>query len=181
MRNTIVVRCARALRQVGFATLRFNFRGVEGSAGTHHGTQEIEDAVAALGEIERRYPELPLWAAGYSFGSRVVSELALRSEAIERLVLIAFPCALYDPRFLERLQQPALLVLGADDRFGTAADFHRRLPTPPSKLELVELEGADHFFRGRTPLVEEVVLRYARRALQLPEVDEEEAGPASAS
>lgn len=156
------MRVARALREAGLATLRFNFRGVEGSAGAYDGTQEIEDAVAAARTLEEHYPGLPLWAAGYSFGSRIVAELALRESGVERVLLIAFPCALYDPRFLAQLRQPSLLVLAERDAFGTAADLRRALPSLPPALELVEIPGADHFFRGRTPLVEEAVLRYAR-------------------
>ena len=169
LRNTIVVRVARAMREVGFITLRFNFRGVEGSAGRHDGThdgiQEIEDAAAAQAFLEQRFPALPLWAGGYSFGARIVSELALRSEDVERLLLIAFPCALYDPGFLERVRQPGLILMGGADRFGTGAILRQKVPHLPPHLELVQIEGADHFFRGRTPLVEEAVLRYARAAV----------------
>jgi hypothetical protein len=165
LRNTIVVRVARALRAVGLATLRFNFRGVEGSAGVHDGAQEVEDAAAAVAALARRYPGLATWAAGYSFGSRVVSELALRDPSLERLILIAFPAGLYDPSVLQRLTQPTLLVMGSDDAFGTAAVLRAKLGRLPKQLELHEIGGADHFFRGRTPLVEEAVLGYARRAL----------------
>jgi uncharacterized protein len=168
LRNTIVVRVARALRGVGLCTLRFNFRGVEGSDGAYDGTHEVEDAAAAARALEARHPGLPLWAAGYSFGSRIVAELALRESGVERVLLIAFPCALYDPRFLAELRQPSLMVLAELDAFGTAADLRRALPELPRGLELVEIPGADHFFRGRTPLVEEEVLRYARAALPLP-------------
>lgn len=162
LRNSIVVRVARALREAGLCTLRFNFRGVEGSQGAYDGTQEVEDAAAVARALEERFPGLPLWAAGYSFGARIVAELALRESGVERVLLIAFPCALYDPRFLARLSQPSLLVLAERDEFGTAADLRRALPELPAGLELVEIPGADHFFRGRTPLVEECVLRYAR-------------------
>jgi len=165
-RNTIVVRVARALRSAGLATLRFHFRGVEGSQGTHHGTQEIEDAVAALAVLGERFPELPLWAGGYSFGSRIAAELSLRDESIERLLLIAFPSTIYDPGFLQALRRPGLLLFGSQDAFGTAADLRRRVSELPPALEVEEIPGADHFFRGRTPLVEEAVLRYARRALE---------------
>lgn len=168
LRNTIVVRVARALRAVGIATLRFNFRGVEGSDGQHDGTQEIGDARAAAHWLAAHRPGLPLWAAGYSFGSRVSAELALGDEGIERLLLIAFPCALYDPRFLTRLEVPGLLLFGEADAFGTASDLRRTVPRLPPGLEVAEIAGADHFFRGRTPLVEEAVLRYARGATQPP-------------
>ena len=169
MRNTIVVRTARALRSVGLATLRFNFRGVEGSEGAHDGVQEIEDAAAAQRYLAGCFPGLAAWAAGYSFGSRMAAELAARDEGIERLILIAFPAGLYDPRFLASLRVPGLLVMGSADRFGTAADLRRALPVWPAGLELVELSDADHFFRGRTPLVEEAVQRYARAALEGPQ------------
>jgi hypothetical protein len=159
------VRLARALRAAGLVTLRFDFRGVDGSEGEHHGTHEIEDAAAVAALLSSRYPGIPLWAGGYSFGARIVGELAGRAEALERLVLIAFPCALYDPRFLEAVHQPGLLLFGAADRFGSATDLRRALPRLPERFEVVEIAGADHFFRGRTPLVEEAVLRYARAAL----------------
>jgi alpha/beta superfamily hydrolase len=166
MRNTLVVRVARGLRAAGVVTLRFDFRGVGGSAGVHDGTQEIEDAAAAAGELAQRHPELPLWAAGYSFGARIAAELAGRDAEVRRLLLIAFPCRLYDPRFLADTRRPGLIVLGEKDPFGNAADLRRALPRLPPDLELVEIPGADHFFRGRTPLVEEATVRYARRAFE---------------
>jgi len=164
LRNTIVVRVARALRQAGIATLRFNFRGVEGSEGRYDGTQEVDDVAAATAFLAQRRPELPLWAGGYSFGSRMCCELAVRTPELERLCLIAFPSKIYDPGILAGLRTPALLVFGSADEFGTAADLRRRVPALPPGFEVVEIEGADHFFRGRTPLVEEAVLRYARAA-----------------
>lgn len=166
MRNTIVMRVARALRAAGLVTLRFNFRGVEGSEGVHDGSQEIEDAVAAASMLTSGNPGLPFWAAGYSFGARIVAELALRDAGVERSILVAFPLAIADPGVLARLRHPALLVLGESDSFGNPADLRRSLPQLPPQLELVELAGADHFFRGRTPLVEEAVLRYARAVIE---------------
>lgn len=166
MRNTLVVRVARGLRASGLVTLRFDFRGVGESDGEHDGTQEIEDAAAAAAELTRRHPELPLWAAGYSFGARIAAELAGRDDGVQRLLLLAFPCRIYDPRFLGRTRQPGLILLGEKDPFGNAADLRRALPELPAHLELVEIPGADHFFRGRTPLVEEATVRYARRAFE---------------
>jgi len=165
LRNTIVVRTARALRSLGFVTLRFNFRGVEGSEGRHDGTAEVEDAAAACRWLQEHHPGLPLWAAGYSFGSRVVAELAQRDLGVERVFLIAFPCRMYSPSALATLSVPGLIVLGGEDEFGTAADLARGLPRRPPGLELIELPGADHFFRGQTPLVESAVLAHAQRAL----------------
>ena len=81
------------------------------------------------------------------------------------MLLIAFPCRLTSPAFLVNLRVPGLILLGQEDEFGTVADLERGLPRRPPGLTLVEIPGADHFFRGRTPLVEAAVLEHARSAL----------------
>jgi len=163
--NTIVFRTARALRAAGLATLRFNFRGVGASEGEFHGERgEEDDAKACLVELARRHPGVPLWAAGYSFGARTVCGLAARDASIERLVLVAMPVAYYDCDCVAAIEQPGLLLFGSDDGFGTAGELARRFPSLPSGLEVDEIEGADHFFRGRTPILEERVREYALRA-----------------
>lgn len=170
MRNTIVFRTARALRDAGLATLRFNFRGVEGSVGEHHGDggpgSEEDDCAAALDLLAERYPALPLWAAGYSFGSRTVCGLATRDARIERLVLVAFPVAVYDCACVEEVSQPGFVVFGGGDEFGTSSDLVRRFPNLPERLEIDEIVGADHFFRGRTPLLEDAIRTWARGAME---------------
>lgn len=51
MHNKVVYRLARGLRRSGSVVLRFNFRGVGRSEGTHaHGAGEVEDARAALSD-----------------------------------------------------------------------------------------------------------------------------------
>jgi len=169
MHNTVVFRAARALRRAGAATLRFNFRGVEGSEGEHDGRigpgGEEDDALAALDALAERY-DAPLWGVGFSFGSRTIASLSLREPRLERLVLIAPPVDVFDCSALVKLRVPALAIWGDRDEFGTLASFERRYPDPPASLETAEIEGADHLFRGRTPKLEEAVLDYARRALE---------------
>lgn len=172
-RNTIVFRIARALRGNGLATLRFNFRGVEGSEGVHDGKgAEESDAAAGLDELERRHPGLPLWAAGYSFGARTVCGLASRDGRIQRLVLVALPVTRYACEEIDLVAQPGLLILGSQDQFGTRAELAERHPGLHSRMHVVEIDGADHFFRGRTPQLEETVRAYARRSLAPGDRDE---------
>ncbi|HED67136.1 MAG TPA: hypothetical protein ENJ09_16470 [Planctomycetes bacterium] len=165
MRNTIVVRAARALRSEGMATLRINFRGVEGSEGVHDGTGAEEgDVAAALEFLTERYGEVPLWAAGYSFGARTVCGLASKDARIERVVLIALPVAVYACECIQDLSQPGLCVFAGADEFGTAAELRDRFEDLPRGLVLEEVPGADHFFRGKTPIVEEIVRSFAHAA-----------------
>jgi alpha/beta superfamily hydrolase len=163
--NTIVYRLARALRSAGLATLRFDFRGVGSSEGAHdgHGGEE-GDASAALDLLQERYPGLPLWATGFSFGSRTVGSLATRDFRIERLALIALPVSIYASSFLDELSQPTLMVFGSGDTFGTLTELAQRHPSLGENFELEEISGADHFFRGRTPLLEETIRNWAQAA-----------------
>lgn len=167
MKNTVVFRVARALRAAGCVTLRFNFRGVEGSEGQHDGNGAEEgDVAACLDLLAERYPGVPLWGAGYSFGARTICELAPKEPRIERVVLVAPPVAVYDCRCLEELTQPGLLVFGSGDEFGTLTELAQKHAELPERLELHEIAGADHFFRGRTPLLEESVRDHATHALE---------------
>jgi len=161
LQNTICVRAARALRECGFATLRFNFRGVGKSEGKHDGGGAEEgDALAAFDALRERFGYVPAWGVGYSFGARTVCNLAAGEERIERAVLIALPVKTFGLGRLEDLRRPALLVFGELDEYGTESE----LPELGSHLEVHTIQGADHFFRGRTPLVEEHVRTYARKA-----------------
>ena len=72
MHNKVVFRAAEAFQEAGFATLRFNFRGVGGSPGVHDdGRGEGEDARAAIDFLSAQYPAAPLALSGFSFGGGV--------------------------------------------------------------------------------------------------------------
>ena len=69
MHTKAVYQGAKALARIGCAVLRFNFRGVGASEGAFDsGEGEKDDFRAALDYMAARYPGVPLWAAGFSFG-----------------------------------------------------------------------------------------------------------------
>src|SRR5262245_54405839 len=87
MNNNVVYRVAKALEERGSHVLRFNFRGVGRSTGEYdEGVGEGEDVRAAVEFLAARYPGLPLWLAGFSFGSRVGLNFALQDPRISRLL-----------------------------------------------------------------------------------------------
>ena len=61
-----------ALADAGVAVIRFDFRGVGDSEGTHdQGTAERLDVAAALEVLDGHTPDVPLVLGGYSFGALV--------------------------------------------------------------------------------------------------------------
>ncbi|MGZ4759987.1 MAG: alpha/beta hydrolase, partial [Acidimicrobiales bacterium] len=72
MRSLVTSELFRSLPERGVAVVRFNFRGVEGSHGTHgQGVDEQHDLVAGLDALTERVPGLPLVILGWSFGADV--------------------------------------------------------------------------------------------------------------
>ncbi|MCG8435685.1 MAG: alpha/beta hydrolase, partial [Gammaproteobacteria bacterium] len=72
MHNKVAHTLARAFVRAGFAALRFNFRGTEGSEGEYdEGVGELDDALAALDWMRQRFDGVPLWLGGFSFGAAI--------------------------------------------------------------------------------------------------------------
>ena len=163
MDNNVVFRTARGLQATGIAVLRFNFRGTGASEGLHdgHGAEEM-DAVAALDWMEQRFPGLPLWGSGFSFGSRTMTRLACRDRRIARLLCITMPCRVFDCSFLRDVLPPTHVVMAGLDEYGNLADLNTIIPGLPAHVETEEIPGVDHFFKSKTPELEARVKTWAQ-------------------
>lgn len=149
MDNNVVVACARALQEVGFATLRFNFRGVGASEGAYGDlVGEIEDARAASQCAKGELPHARLSLIGYSFGALVALRAGFQDPAVDRLVAIAPPVAMYDLSFLGGCEKPVLYVAGDRDSFCPEDALESRADSLGSRHQIVRLKGVDHFFFG---------------------------------
>lgn len=167
MDNKVVFRAARGLQHAGIATLRFNFRGVRRSEGTHDGQGgEADDLGAALDWMRERYPGLDLWAGGFSFGSRTAAQRALVDPRISRLVLVALPVLAFDVSYVEHVRQPGFILMAENDEYGTLKDLVRRHPNVAARFETSEVAGVGHFFDDLTSEVEARVRAYAERVLE---------------
>src|SRR5918912_1102444 len=129
MHNKVVFRTARGLADAGLVTLRINFRGVGHSTGEHTGARggEQEDARVALDYLTEKYPNLPVFLAGFSFGARVGLEVGTRDPRVGYLVGVGTPVSIkerdYDFSFIAECRKPLLLVHGERDEFGSVADL----------------------------------------------------------
>jgi alpha/beta superfamily hydrolase len=150
MNNNVVYRLAKALVEAGVVTLRFNFRGVGASTGTHaHGIGEEDDARAALSWMQARHPDLPLWMTGFSFGARVGLAVGGGDARVAKLLGVGLALRMFDYRFLVGCAKPKAFIQAADDEYGGRADIEAAVDTmsPPKRLWVVD--AATHLFPGR--------------------------------
>src|ERR1700678_2341818 len=111
MHNKVVYRIARGLRRAGAVVLRFNYRGVNLSAGQYdNGIGETEDARAALAVLRSRYPGLPFSLAGFSFGSRIILKLGCETPGVSHLIAAGFPANMSDGHSLGHCPVPRTFV-----------------------------------------------------------------------
>ena len=149
MHNKVAHTLARAFVRSGFAALRFNFRGTEGSGGSYdNAVGELDDALAALEWMQQRYPDVPLWLGGFSFGAAIAVRAALSND-VSGLISVA-PAIYRFANGLERQPQcPWLVIQGDQDELvdvdETIEWFNSLSPGP----ELLIVPGAEHFFHSR--------------------------------
>jgi len=163
MNSNVVYRAARGLQEAGLAVLRFDLRGVRRSEGAHDGCGAEEgDLEAALAWLEARFPGLPRWAAGFSFGARTAAGLlARRPELAERVLLIALPVLAYPCEEAARLEVPGLILMAGGDEFGTRGALEARFPELTTRMEVDEIPGVDHFFTGALDVLQARVQAWA--------------------
>lgn len=166
MQNKVVHTLARAAQDQGVTSLRFNFRGVGGSGGTHDkGMGESDDAVAVADWCRRELGAGSLWALGFSFGSYVALRLAAARDA-QLLVTVAPPVQRFDFARLEVPRCPWLVVQGdADELVNHEAVLGwTRTLDPAPQVEI--LPGAEHFFHGRLTVLRALVGEWLGRRLK---------------
>jgi alpha/beta superfamily hydrolase len=161
MHNKVVFAVATALFEAGCNVLRFNFRGVGLSAGSHDkGRGEIEDTLAAVRFLKERYLVQPCLVAGFSFGAWMALEAALRDSTLISVIAVSPPLKYFHAAVLAKLTVPKLLLQGTDDRICVPEAVQSLYPSVADPKELVLLEGAGHFFDGHlTKLKTEIMAR----------------------
>lgn len=163
MHNKVVVAIARELVNHGVLALRFNFRGVEGSAGEHdNGRGEQSDVVGALDWLLSQ-PGVDPWrvySIGYSFGAWVALSQAQRDPRLAAAALVGLPAQHCDPGQLQYFTRPKLFVTGEDDHIAPPAALRKLVDQLPEPKTLDIVAGADHLWRGQERELGRLVARF---------------------
>jgi alpha/beta superfamily hydrolase len=160
MHTKVVYQATKGLVRTGRAVLRFNFRGVGASEGSFTGGPgEQEDFKAALDHMRARYPDLPLWSAGFSFGARIALETGATDDRVTVLIGIAPPVSRegYDFSNTRRSTKAKFFIQGEADDICPLQDMWKFYSELPEPKELVIIDAADHLFDGHTTEVGEAI------------------------
>lgn len=161
MDNKVVQTLARALLQLGWATVRFNFRGVGKSAGAwDEGRGEVDDALAV---IERhRIAGQPLLLAGFSFGAYVAAEAASRLPEAQRPLRLVLVGPSTQKQRIPAVPADTVVIHGESDEvvpLSATLDWAR-----PQSLPVIVLPGVGHFFHGQLGWLKTVVVQQLQLA-----------------
>lgn len=162
MDNKVVQTLARAFVQEGWTAVRFNFRGVGTSEGTHdNGAGEAQDLQEVVRQIA---PEGEIALGGFSFGAYVTAQAVQAlwaSREIRFVVLVGTAAARFTvPPLPQEAHERAFVIHGEqDDTVPLAAvlDWAR-----PQSLPVTVVPGVEHFFHGQLPLLKNLVARHLR-------------------
>ena len=161
MHNKVVYHAAKTLSSFGLPVLRFNFRGAGLSEGVHdNGRGERDDIRAALDWLDRRY-SLPIIFAGFSFGAATGLKACCPDQRVIGLIALGTPLAvadrLYTYTYLSQCGKPKLMVSGDQDAFGPVANLREIFHLAAEPKQLILVEGADHFFQGKLPMMQQAI------------------------
>lgn len=163
MLNKVAHTLARGFAGLGFASLRFNFRGVGKSEGKFaDGVGEIDDVLAAVEWLENEYPGLDLWLAGFSFGAAMAVHAALTTNPAG-LVSIAPAVSRFANDLSRQPECPWLIVQGDQDELvdidATIAWLNELDPGP----QLEVFTGTEHFFHGKLTELRNAVQEFVQQ------------------
>lgn len=149
MYTPVVAALWRTLPDLGLNGVRFNFRGVGRSTGSHaHGVGEQLDVLAAMERLDAAAPAVPILLSGWSFGADV--SLAIGDDRVRGWFLAAAPLKVIDPLTMTAARSPApkMFAVPENDQFCAPAAT-AEMTSDWTNATMTIIEDADHFFSGQ--------------------------------
>ncbi len=154
--NKVAQTLARAFVQLGWRSVRFNFRGVGASAGVwDEGAGEVDDALAVI--AAHREPDMPFMLAGFSFGAYVAAQAAARlpDEAKPQRLVLVGPST--ERQQVAPVPADTLVIHGETDDVVPLASTLAW--ARPQNLPVIVFPGVGHFFHGQLALLKTVIVQ----------------------
>lgn len=149
MHNKVVTTLARVFKELGIASIRFNFRGVGLSQGAYDaGMGESEDMLLLAECCQKQLPGARFVFAGFSFGSYVTYRAAVQCPHA-LLISIAPPVHHYDYTEYVPAPHPWMIVQGDADEVVPVDEVRTFVAQSPSPLIYLEMANTSHFFHGK--------------------------------
>lgn len=151
MLNNVINALFHELPKYGFATVRFNFRGVGRSEGKYDGGYgEQEDLKSVCDYFLKKnsnYNYKQIILCGYSFGATIAGAIFAQAPEYVGYISISYPIT-FIPDFLDfiHVRKPKFFIMGDKDDFTTSKDFislFEKLPEPKQKKIIA---GINHFW-----------------------------------
>ena len=160
MHNNVVNAVARVYRQNGYTSLRFNFRGVGNSQGSHgNGIGEQADVRAAVSYLaDLSIEQIDL--AGYSFGSWVNALAISNDPPPANMIMVSPPVAFIDFVAISNLGSLRLIVTGGRDDIAPPDLIEKSYLGWNSEAQFEVISGADHFYLGYIDKLETILAAY---------------------
>jgi len=160
MTNKIVHTITKTYCRMGIVTLRFNFRGVGKSEGSHDkGIGESEDLLELCQLLKESWPEQELWLAGFSFGSWV-SVNAAREAGAKQLLSIAPPVQYFDFKKEQMPECPWLVLMGEEDDIVEPELVFQWIDEQSNPPELIKFPETGHFFHGKIAQMSKILQQH---------------------
>jgi len=175
MNNKIVYNLYQQFTQRGFATLRFNFRGVGRSQGEYDGgVGELADAASALDWLQSFNPTAgTCWIGGYSFGAWISMQLLMRRPEINGFISVSPPANMFDFSFLAPCPSSGLIVHGNKDdtvpETDVAALAEKLQQQRGITIDYRKIPGATHFYEDKLDRLFKEISTYLDAALTTSE------------
>jgi uncharacterized protein len=171
MNNRVVQAIYQIFVRRGFATLRFNFRGVGHSQGTFdNGIGELSDAASALDWMQQFNPDAATtWVAGYSFGALIGMQLLMRRPEIKGFISISPPANMYDFSFLAPCPSSGIIIQGGNDEVVTPGSVQKLVDKLRTQKHITidheVINSANHVYQNELDQVVGLSERYLDKRL----------------
>ncbi len=162
MHNNVVEAVTTAYKDMGYTTVRFNFRGVGRSGGSfNNGIGEREDVKAVFRYLLNMGKE-KIAVAGYSFGAWVAASCVKDLAHVDHLIFISPPVAMVDFSFLEDEAKIMLIITGSHDYIAPSNMLEVMLSQWNVEAKLKVIKGADHFYWGKTDQIKDIIKEFLK-------------------